>query len=109
MFPLFTNRTPMVKHSITTLAAAPQDDRSRRMRNYTIMMVMRLLCFFLCLFVTGWLFWLCVAGAVFLPYIAVMIANNVDSRVKVIESPTLELSAPSTPFLSGDDEAPDAR
>lgn len=108
MFPIFTNRTPMVKHSITTLSTSPQDDRSRRMRNYTIMMVLRLLCFLLCLFVTGWLFWLCVAGAVFLPYIAVMIANNVDSRVRVIESPTLELSAPSSGVTS-DDEAPDAR
>ncbi|SJN27282.1 hypothetical protein FM119_05530 [Mycetocola reblochoni REB411] len=51
------------------------------MRTYSIMMAIRLVCLFALLFVRGWWVWICVAGAVFLPYIAVMLANATASPV----------------------------
>ncbi len=61
--------------SITTLAESPDDDRRRRMIRYLIAMTIRVICIILCLFVQGWWLLLPVAGAVILPYIAVVLAN----------------------------------
>ena len=50
------------------------------MRTYSIMMAIRLVCIALCLVVKGWWLVLPAAGAIVLPYIAVVIANNVKPR-----------------------------
>ncbi|GAB3606465.1 hypothetical protein GCM10027413_18740 [Conyzicola nivalis] len=65
------------QQSITTLPASPADDRRKRMIQYTVAMTIRLVCVILLFFVQGW--WLLVVGigAVVLPYIAVILANNV--------------------------------
>jgi hypothetical protein len=66
----------MTKHqSVTALPRSPEDDRRNRMIKYSVTMGIRIVCVVLCLFVRGW--WLAVvaAGAVFLPYIAVVLAN----------------------------------
>ncbi len=47
------------------------------MLKYTIAMSIRVVCIALCLLVPGWWILLPAAGAVFLPYFAVVIANNV--------------------------------
>lgn len=47
------------------------------MIKYTAAMLIRAVCIALCLVVPGWWALLPAAGAVFLPYIAVVIANNV--------------------------------
>ena len=65
--------------SITSLAESPDDDRHRRMIRYGIAMTVRVGCVIACFFVHGWWLLLPVAGAVILPYIAVVIAN-VGSR-----------------------------
>lgn len=65
--------------SITTLAESPDDDRRRRMIRYLVAMTIRVVCIILCLFVRGWWLLLPVAGAVLLPYVAVVLAN-VGSR-----------------------------
>jgi len=61
--------------SITSLPESPDDERRRRMIRYAIAMGIRVLCVIACFFVRGW--WLVVPliGAVFLPYIAVVLAN----------------------------------
>lgn len=61
--------------TITTLPLSPHDDRRARMIKYSITMGIRVVCLVLMLFVDGW--WLAVfaAGAIVLPYFAVIIAN----------------------------------
>jgi hypothetical protein len=50
------------------------------MLKYTIAMSVRVVCIALCLVVHGWWILIPAAGAVFLPYFAVVIANNVKGR-----------------------------
>jgi hypothetical protein len=45
------------------------------MLKYTIAMTIRVLCIAAAMFVEGWLMWLAFAGAIFLPYFAVVLAN----------------------------------
>lgn len=61
--------------SATTLPAAPRDERRSRIVKYAVTMSVRMICLVLMLFVQGW--WLLVVGigAVFLPYVAVILAN----------------------------------
>lgn len=66
--------------SATNLPSAPKDDRDNRMRNYLISMGIRTLCFVLAVLLTGWARWVCVAGAVLLPYFAVVLANATNQR-----------------------------
>ena len=47
------------------------------MIKYTVAMSIRVLCIALCLVAPGWWLLIPAAGAVFLPYFAVVIANNV--------------------------------
>ena len=55
---------------------------SGRVRRYTITMAFRMACFLSMLFVQGWLRWVLLAAAVFLPYIAVVLANQSDQRTR---------------------------
>jgi Protein of unknown function (DUF3099) len=70
-----TTATSMKQQSITTLPPSPEAERRARMIKYTIAMSIRAACIFAMLFAQGW--WLVVfaAGAVFLPYVAVVLAN----------------------------------
>ena len=61
--------------SITTVSESPEDERKSRMLKYTIAMTIRVVCLVAALFVEGWLMWLAFAGAIFLPYFAVVLAN----------------------------------
>jgi hypothetical protein len=66
---------------ITTAPTSRADDISRRQRRYVISMAVRTLCFVGAVAVgPGWLRWVLVAGAVFLPYVAVVLANVSTSR-----------------------------
>ncbi|RXZ86508.1 DUF3099 domain-containing protein [Agromyces atrinae] len=69
----------MKHHSITSLPASPDDERRSRMIKYTIAMSIRVLCIFGLLFAKGWWLAIFAAGAIFLPYFAVIVAN-VDSK-----------------------------
>lgn len=70
-----TTATSMKQQPITTLPPSPEAERRARMIKYTIAMSIRVACIFAMLFAQGW--WLVVfaAGAVFLPYVAVVLAN----------------------------------
>lgn len=61
--------------SITTVGQSPESERKARMVKYLIAMTIRVICIVSAIFVEGWLMWLCFAGAIFLPYFAVVIAN----------------------------------
>ncbi|WP_312179822.1 DUF3099 domain-containing protein [Arthrobacter sp.] len=61
---------------ITDARTAHTDEMHARMVKYTVSMSIRLVCLFLLFFVHGWLMWVVIAGAVVLPWFAVVIANG---------------------------------
>jgi len=71
----FASDTMKQTQTATNLPRSPIEDRRRRMIAYTVAMVIRVICVILCIFVRGWWILLPVIGAVFLPYIAVVLAN----------------------------------
>jgi hypothetical protein len=66
--------------SITSLPPSPEEERRARMIKYTIMMGIRVACIVALLFVQGWWILVFAAGAVFLPYFAVVVANVTTNR-----------------------------
>lgn len=83
--------------SATSIPRAPRDESNARIRNYMITMGVRILCFVLMLVITpyGWYTWVLAAGAVFLPYFAVVIANVGSSPPPpTAERPERAISAP---------------
>lgn len=79
----------MARHpsTITTLPRSPEEEQHSRMIKYSVMMAIRIVCIGLCLVVPGWWLLACVLGAVFLPYVAVLIANAADTRSSTVERP----------------------
>lgn len=66
---------------ITTAGGSRGDDIALRQRRYLFSMGLRTLCFVGAVLVgPGWLRWVLVAGAVLLPYVAVVMANAVATR-----------------------------
>ena len=62
-------------HSITGARPALRDDQAPRTRKYLISMAIRTACVLGAIVVPGWPRWILLAGAVVLPYLAVVIAN----------------------------------
>jgi hypothetical protein len=61
---------------ITSAARGHSDDLGARQRRYVLSMTIRTVCFLLAVvFVGTWLMWFFLFGSVFLPYVAVVIAN----------------------------------
>ncbi|MFJ5860017.1 DUF3099 domain-containing protein [Pseudarthrobacter sp. NPDC092439] len=94
-------------HSITDAAAAHSVDMHKRMVKYALAMGIRMVCLILIFVVDGWFKLIPVAGAVFLPWIAVIIANGSDlaeghSDLLLDSAPLAELEAPALPG-SGDE------
>ncbi|RLK49576.1 DUF3099 domain-containing protein [Microbacterium telephonicum] len=82
--------------SATSLPRAPRDEAHTRMSKYFLMMSVRVVCFVLMVVITpyGWYTFVLAIGAVFLPYIAVVIANvGVDGRPERAVSPERALPA----------------
>ncbi|PTT64324.1 DUF3099 domain-containing protein [Arthrobacter sp. HMWF013] len=65
-------------HSITDASAAHSEDMRHRMMQYSLAMGIRMVCLILIFVVDGWFKLLMVAGAVFLPWVAVVLANGND-------------------------------
>lgn len=85
--------------SATSLPRAPRDDASARMTKYFTMMVIRVICFVLMVAVTpySWYTWLFGAGAMFLPYFAVVIANVASGSAERAIAPERAIEASPTP------------
>ena len=77
---------------ITDARSASSRELSGRVRRYTITMAFRMACFLSMLLVEGWPRWVLFACAVFLPYIAVVLANQSDQRTRMS---TVEPGAPA--------------
>ena len=60
---------------VTDLQQSPDEERRGRVIRYSIAMTIRVICIVLAMFVQGWMMWVCFAGAILLPYFAVVIAN----------------------------------
>jgi hypothetical protein len=93
--------------NITDAQESHTDEMHRRMVKYTVAMSVRLACLLLFFFIPGWPRWLFVAGAVFLPWIAVIIANGGSDQVKASDAlldqaPLAEL--PSAEFMAERDK-----
>jgi hypothetical protein len=82
------------QHTITTLPPSPEAERRARMIKYTIAMSIRVLCIFLMLFAQGWWLVVCAAGAIVLPYIAVVLANVGGGEQGVPERPGALVAVP---------------
>ena len=66
---------------ITTARSSAADDMKSRKRRYAWSMSIRLVCFVAAVIVgSGVAMWLLIAGAVFLPLFAVILANATDQR-----------------------------
>jgi hypothetical protein len=93
--------------SATSLPPSPDAERKVRMLKYTIAMVIRLICFLVAAVFArslGWWILIPIAGAVLLPYIAVVLANTVvQSKVTEVERPgsLVPVSLPRTPGANG--------
>lgn len=62
-------------HRITSAHVALSDDLPARQRRYFWSMMIRTLCFILALITPSPIRWVCLIGALTLPYIAVVVAN----------------------------------
>ncbi len=68
---------------ITDARSATSVEHDSRVRRYALTMAFRTACFVSMIFVDGPLRWVLFAGAVFLPYFAVIVANQADQVHKV--------------------------
>ncbi|MFV0452724.1 MAG: DUF3099 domain-containing protein [Propioniciclava sp.] len=68
--------------SVTTARESARHDLDRRRVRYLVTMGIRTACFVMVVFVDGWLRWVCVLAAVFLPFFAVVAAIAVSPRVR---------------------------
>ncbi|MEN9713504.1 MAG: hypothetical protein RLZZ164_168 [Actinomycetota bacterium] len=94
--------------SVTSLNSSPEEERKRRMRGYLIAMIVRVICIVLGVFVSGPLMWVCFAGAIFLPYFAVVFANAAgDQKSKgatavTKQAPAISVAASDFKIMDGD-------
>ena len=88
-------------HSITDADEARSAEQHSRIVKYTVSMSVRLACFIGAFFTSGPLQWVLLAGAVVLPYFAVIIANGGADRSKRVHSEALLDAAPRTALGSG--------
>lgn len=83
---------------ITTAGTSPAEDLRGRQRRYLISMSIRTLCFIGGVAVgPGWLRWVLIAGAVFLPYFAVVMANTKGPRSEDLDLPSSTSTTKSLP------------
>jgi hypothetical protein len=69
-------------YRITGVRRGFAEEQSERTRRYLISMGVRTACFVGAVIATGWLRWVLVAGAVVLPYLAVVFANAGRERTE---------------------------
>jgi hypothetical protein len=67
---------------ITDARTGTSDEMSARIRQYTITMSIRAACFISMIFVHGVFRWVLFAGAVILPFVAVVAANQVNQHFR---------------------------
>jgi hypothetical protein len=86
--------------SVTSIGVSPEEERRGRIVKYTIAMTVRVVCLIVgVMFPGGLLMWIAFAGAILLPYFAVVIANasgtgetKKTTKAEAV-APTLRISA----------------
>jgi Flp pilus assembly protein TadB len=91
-------RAPQV-YTITGTRRGLSEDVRARQRRYLLSMGIRTVCFVLAVVASGWLRWAFIAGAVLLPYFAVVIANG--GREPTRNLPTAAVYDPRRALESG--------
>lgn len=95
-----SNQDPSPVFGITSASPGLSLDQSGRKKRYLISMSLRTICFIGAVFASGHLRWALIFGAIFLPYIAVVIANagreNFFFSGKAPESPTRSIDSGPT-------------
>lgn len=94
-------------YRVTSAGITPAEDRAHRMRMYFIAMTLRVACVASLIWVQGWWILVAAAGAVFLPWFAVLVGNAVNRTgdgERPEAPPPLELETES-PVISADDPA----
>ena len=97
-------------HDVQSVTSAPEartEDQARRLKRYLITMAIRTVCFVLLVVVDAWYRWIFAAGAVFLPFIAVVAANAVMPRVTGRVRPVVPV-VDTTPQLTREPFGPPA-
>ncbi|CAA9251427.1 MAG: hypothetical protein AVDCRST_MAG83-2207 [uncultured Arthrobacter sp.] len=100
-------------HSISDARESHTDEMRSRMIKYSISMGIRMVCLILVFFVEGWMVWVVIAGAVLLPYFAVIIANGGSDTSDIRHTDALLDRAPvreieaSTGTVETEDRGPD--
>lgn len=77
-----TRRSRTDTQSVTSAPESRSEDQARRLRRYLLTMSIRTACFVLVVVIDSWWRWVFAAGAVFLPFIAVVAANAVRPSVR---------------------------
>jgi Protein of unknown function (DUF3099) len=95
-------------HRVTSAQEALSAEQSRRTRRYLVSMSIRTACFLAAIVVDGWLQWAFLAGAVVLPYVAVIAANagreSDDFTAEPVASPVELAQRPTRIVLAEDAE-----
>lgn len=78
------------------------------MIRYSLTMGIRFVCVVLCVFARGWWLVVCAAGAIFLPYFAVVLANVSLSRPSTVQRPgtVVPLPPPGSGSTGAESERP---
>lgn len=88
--------------SITEVPPSPDAERHSRMIKYAVTQAIRVICIVACLLVHGWWILIPAAGAIFLPYFAVVVANNARQRPRtVVQRPGSIVPVSPQPGSSG--------
>lgn len=93
-------------HSITGAQQSTTEDQAPRTRRYLISMGIRTACVIAAIIVPGWPRWILIAGAVILPYIAVVAANSGRTRRSTAPAPVAMPMRPQLPSTSTAPPAP---
>ena len=88
--------------SITELPPSPDAERRSRMIKYAVTQAVRVVCIIACLLVHGWWILIPAAGAIFLTYFAVVVANSVQQNPR----PTVQRPGSIVPVRSTDPNGP---
>lgn len=80
-------------YTITGARRALSEEQVGRQRRYLVSMTIRTVCVLLAIVVPGWPRWVLIAGAIVLPYLAVVIANAGRENDEPGDVPTLDPSA----------------
>lgn len=103
----------MRDYDVTSAGVSSEQERNHRMKVYFFMMAIRMACVFSLIWVRGWWVLLAALGGVFLPYLAVVLANQPkNTATPAPERPeSLELTGAepqvdtSKPFIVVDEPA----